>query len=191
MGSIETYHDRLITVFKQNQSVVEIGVQELAAAILEMRDLDKHVWIIGNGGSASTAEHFETDLSFVKLEAVAMLPNVAAITANSALVTAVSNDVSYSKLFETILVRKVRSGDLLICISASGNSYNIINAISIAKSRGVRTFSLLGFDGGEASFESDQSIIVNTNQGEYGIVEDIHLSICHAVSTLIREKLMN
>lgn len=163
----------------------------MADEIMRARQRNRSVWIIGNGGSASTAEHFETDLSFVRDRNLEILPNVNSLTSNSALVTATSNDVSFQELFKVMLTRKAQSGDLLIAISASGNSPNILNALTLAKALRLRTFSLLGFDGGESVTQSDDAILVLTEVGEYGIVEDIHLSICHAVSARIREELAN
>ena len=161
----------------------------MADEIMSAGQRNRSVWIIGNGGSASTAEHFETDLSFVRDDHRKNLPRVNSLTSNSALVTATSNDVSFQELFKVMLTKKAQAGDLLISISASGNSPNILYALTQAKALELRTFSLLGFDGGKSITQSDDAILVSTEVGEYGIVEDIHLSICHAVKFEIAKRL--
>ena len=164
----QTYHERLVEVIQLNANCINVGIERMSNEIFEASERGNNVWVIGNGGSASTAEHFETDLAYVRHDSLRFYPSVSALTANSSLTTAISNDISYEDLFGVILNRKGKSGDFLITISA--------------KTQGIATFSLLGFDGGQASKISDDSLVVLTQSGEYGIVEDIHLSICHAVS---------
>lgn len=183
-----SYHKRLLEVLNSNKSSIDQGVSELSKEIIDTGRRGRNVWLIGNGGSASTAEHFEIDLTFVRQELRFDLPLVSSLTSNSAVVTAASNDISYEDLFKVLLKKKAKKGDLLISISASGNSNNIINAITYARTQGISTFSLLGFDGGKATSISDQSVVVQTDLGEYGIVEDVHLSICHAVSLAIQKE---
>lgn len=184
-----SYHDRLKEVISSNKLRIDTGIDLLVREILSRRTPRKNIWLIGNGGSASNAEHFETDISFIRHDEISELPMVSALTSNSALVTAASNDTSYEDIFKVLIKRKARKGDLLVSISASGNSQNVVNGILQAKIQGVTTFSLLGFDGGKAKFISDQSLVVSTNFGEYGIVEDVHLSILHAVSVGILRKM--
>ena len=185
-----TYHDRLIDVVTSNKNRIDEGIDVLVDEIISRGRQKKNVWLIGNGGSASTVEHFETDLAFIRHTNFRELPMITALTSNSALLTATSNDVSYEDMFRVLLERKAREGDLLVIVSASGNSKNLINAIHHSKRLGVATFSLLGFGGGKAREISDNSLVVFTNAGEYGIVEDIHLSICHATSNKILSKVL-
>lgn len=181
-----TYHERLLEVLISNKSRIDNGVSELSNEIIDAGRQGRSVWVIGNGGSASTAEHFEIDLAFARHSGSSKLPLVISLTSNSAVVTAIANDISYDELFALLLKRRARKRDLLISISASGNSRNIVNAINQAQTQGLSTFSLLGFDGGQAEVISEKSLVVRTNLGEYGIVEDVHLSICHAVSAAIQ-----
>lgn len=190
MNPAASYHERLIEVICENQEVINGGINLLVGEIMNAFHRDNSVWLLGNGGSASTAEHFETDLSLIKFDGLKRYPKVMALTPNSSLITAISNDISYESSFEVLLERRVRSGDLLVAISASGNSKNIINAIEYCKKVNIRTFCLLGFSGGIAKGKSDAYLLVKTNPGEYGIVEDIHLSICHAVSAEIRRRII-
>ena len=165
-------------------------IANLADLILECAKNNNSIWISGNGGSASTAEHLETDLSFVRHEIKTLKIRVSALTGNSALITAIANDIGFENIFSHQLLQKANKGDLCIVISASGKSLNLINAVKIAKQIGLRTIGLLGFDGGELAKQVDFSIIVKTEIGKYGPVEDVHLAICHAISENLLTKIV-
>jgi D-sedoheptulose 7-phosphate isomerase len=140
------------------------------------------IWIFGNGGSASTAEHFETDLSFIRHNSKSLKIKASALTSNSALITAIANDIGFENIFSHQLQRKATEGDLCVVISASGNSLNLIRAVDVAKQIGLKSIGLLGFDGGKLASQVDFPIVVETEIGKYGPVEDVHLAICHAIS---------
>jgi len=159
-----------------------LNVKKATQIIFDCISNKNSIWILGNGGSASTAEHFETDLSFVRYEKKTLKINASALTSNSSLITAISNDIGFEKIFSHQLQRKASKGDLCIVISASGNSLNLINGVKVAKLMGLTSIGLLGFDGGELAGQVDFSIIVKTEIGKYGPVEDAHLAICHAIS---------
>ncbi len=159
-----------------------LNVKRATQIILDCISNKNSIWILGNGGSASTAEHFETDLSFVRYDKKPLKINASALTSNSSLITAISNDIGFEKIFSHQLQRKASKGDLCIVISASGNSLNLINGVKVAKLMGLTSIGLLGFDGGELAGQVDFSIIVKTEIGKYGPVEDAHLAICHAIS---------
>lgn len=182
-----SYHKRLQNILCANESTIEFGVQALAVRLLEGAKNDLSVWLAGNGGSASTAEHWETDLTYVRFRSRLTVPKVQSLTPNSSLITAIANDLEYEDIFSLALERKAKPGDLFIAISASGNSPNILRSLTFAKQIHLETFSLLGFNGGQAKSLSDSYIHVETELGEYGIVEDIHVSICHAVTERLRE----
>ena len=169
-------------------SISESDLNSAAASILECISNQNSIWIMGNGGSASTAEHFETDLSFIRKGKSFPKIKVSALTANSSLISAIANDIGYESIFSHQLFRKAEYGDLCILISASGNSENLIRAASAAKEMGLRTLGLLGFDGGKLGTVLDVSIIVRTEIGKYGPVEDMHLAICHALSEIVGQK---
>jgi len=170
-------------------SISESDLNSAAASILERIGNQNSIWIMGNGGSASTAEHFETDLSFIRKGNSFTKIKVSALTANSSLISAIANDIGYENIFSHQLFRRAEPGDLCILISASGNSENLIKAAGAAKEIGLHTLGLLGFDGGKLGQILDTSIIVRTEIGKYGPVEDIHLAICHALSEIVGEKL--
>lgn len=160
-------------------------VDEICRAI----ERGNSIWIMGNGGSASTAEHFETDLSFVRAGNTLSAVKASALTSNSSLISAIANDIGFENIFSHQLRRKASAGDLCILISASGNSANLISAIEVSKSLGLISIGILGFDGGRIADLVEYSIFVKTEIGKYGPVEDIHLAICHAVSELVGKEL--
>jgi D-sedoheptulose 7-phosphate isomerase len=178
--------------FQDLSNYINIGKNEianLADFILECSKNNHSIWIFGNGGSASTAEHLETDLSFIRHEIKTLKIRASALTGNSALITAIANDIGFENVFSHQLQRKATKGDLCIVISASGKSLNLINAVKIAKQIGLKTIGLLGFDGGDLAKQVDFSIIVETEIGKYGPVEDVHLAICHAISENLLTKI--
>lgn len=148
------------------------------------------IWIMGNGGSASTAEHFETDLSFVRMGIEFPKVKVTAISSNSSLITAIANDIGYENIFSYQLHRKALPGDVCIFISASGNSPNLLKAAQAAKDLGCVSVGILGFDGGKLALNVDFLALVKTEIGKYGPVEDMHLAICHELSGLIAQRLL-
>lgn len=180
------------TYFDYLEGLLQISGSDLnsaAASILERIRNQNSIWIMGNGGSASTAEHFETDLSFIRKGNPFTKIKVSTLTANSSLISAIANDIGYENIFSHQLFRRAEPGDLCILISASGSSENLLKAASAAKDIGLHTLGLLGFDGGKLGQILDASIIVRTEIGKYGPVEDIHLAICHALSEIVGQKL--
>ena len=163
----------------------EFRLQEIASEIVSHISAGSSIWIIGNGGSASTAEHFETDLSFVRLGSIITKSKVCALSANSSLVSAIANDLGYEYIFAHQLKRRAEPEDLCIVISASGNSENLVQAVHICKEIGVKVMGLLGFDGGKLIELIDNVILIDTAIGRYGPVEDAHLAICHSLSARI------
>ena len=169
---------------------IDLNFGAIVEEIVNCIDGGNSIWIMGNGGSASTAEHLETDLSFVRLGSAISSIKVSALTANSALITAIANDIGFEHVFSHQLFRKANSGDICILISASGNSANLVLATQTAKKLNLITIGILGFDGGKLADLVDYPVIVSTEIGKYGPVEDVHLAICHELSSLICSRLL-
>lgn len=155
--------------------------------LLETRAKGRRVYVMGNGGSAATASHFANDLA-----KTAMVPGFApirafALTDNTPLLTAWANDVSYDQVFAAQVEGLIEPEDVVVAITASGNSPNIIEGLRAASRKGAHTVGLLGFSGGAARELVDLVILVGNR--DYGLVEASHLAICHAVSTAIRLRL--
>jgi D-sedoheptulose 7-phosphate isomerase len=181
-GFLDSYFLRL----KRAQEFVVLGeVSELFMKLLEIRRSDSTLFLAGNGGSASTSQHFAVDLGIGGLGRNSIIRSIC-LSDNQSSITALANDISFDSIFAAQLSVLGKDTDALMVISASGNSANLISAINQAKQMGIKTLGLLGFDGGELRGICDYSVLVETNKGEYGIVEDIHLSICHALTEALR-----
>jgi D-sedoheptulose 7-phosphate isomerase len=179
------YAERVVKI----SQISEADFLNVTDLLFEVINRGSTIWIIGNGGSASTADHFETDLSFIK--STFALPKVHAhsLCSNNSLITAIANDLGYENVFSHQIKRKAKAGDVLFAISASGNSPNLIHAVNFANKSEIQTICLLGFDGGELVHSSNLSILCKSEIGLYGPVEDLHLSICHALANNLKNRL--
>ena len=186
---MNNYLIELQEIFKFNMEAMNLNISVLANKIINAVQKSKNVWIFGNGGSASTAEHFETDLLFIRENNLfgVQSVNINALSANSAKMSALSNDVGFENSLSLMLKRKSTKGDLLILISASGNSQNIINGFETGMKKELEIYCILGFDGGNLVKSAKDYLLVKSEIGKYGQVEDLHLAFCHAVSTQVRE----
>lgn len=159
---------------------LEIG--KMITAILDAREKGSHIFFIGNGGSAATASHFANDIS-IGTRVQDKPFKAVSLTDNVAIITAVGNDDGYEMIFTKQLQNFAQPNDILVAISASGNSPNVIHAVNYAKSKGLKIIGLTGFDGGKLRELSDIRIHVNTRKGEYGPVEDVHMFIDHLIGS--------
>lgn len=155
------------------------AVDRVVEVLIEANRAGRTVFIFGNGGSASTATHFGCDLA--KRPIVAGQPRfrVIALTDNNALMTAISNDISYDSVFSEQLIPLVRAGDVAIGISGSGNSRNVLNAVQVAREAGATTIGFCGYDGGKLKNMVDLPVHVPSNT--MAMVEDVHLMLEHAI----------
>lgn len=164
-------------------------VGDLVDALLAVRASGGTVWTCGNGGSASTAEHFASDLvgtlrlSTNPFRAVCLSSNIAAFSA-------AANDYGYDHAFARQLDGRITGSDLLVAISASGNSPNILAAVETAQRAGARVAGLTGFDGGLLKGRADIAIHVPSERGEYGPCEDLHMVVKHGV-TMYLDRLLS
>ncbi len=148
---------------------------------------DKQVFTLGNGGSASTASHIAADLAKNTILANMHRFRIASLNDNAAILTALANDLGYENVFSEQLQNLIRAGDLLIAVSGSGNSPNVVKAIRYAQSQCAEVVGILGFDGGRAAQLADVAIIVPSHN--YGVVEDVHLIINHILVEHFKTKL--
>jgi D-sedoheptulose 7-phosphate isomerase len=168
------------------ESISTTEVAKLAHQIEAIRVSNATVFVAGNGGSASTASHFATDIGVGSLRRANPV-RVISLCDNSAVMTALANDLDYSAIFEQQLRLLAKPGDLVIIISASGNSKNLLKLQECASELGVTPFSMTGFSGGKLrELTLGSNIHVQTPEGAYGMVEDIHLAICHVITECIR-----
>ena len=159
-------------------NTVDLNVVGRAAEILKKaRDDDRHIFTCGNGGSASTASHFVTDMvkgaSFGREKRFRIM----ALTDSMPTLTAYSNDVSYDCVFTEPLKNFAEKGDVVIAISGSGNSPNVVSAVEYANSIGCETIVLTGRDGGRLG--SVGKLEIRVQEPHMGRIEDVHLFVCH------------
>jgi D-sedoheptulose 7-phosphate isomerase len=174
---------------KDLQSLVrDLDVQALER-IVEMlraaRDAGRLVFIAGNGGSAATASHWVNDLAKATRRSGQRAFRVIGLTDNVSWLTAIANDEGYDRVFADQLDNLAGPGDVLLVITASGNSPNVLRALELARERGVHTAALVGFDGGSARTMVDECLWVQTPHGEYGLVESVHSIACDVVTTCL------
>jgi D-sedoheptulose 7-phosphate isomerase len=162
---------------------VERGLDLIYQAHREERD----VYVIGNGGSASTASHMACDLGKGASIPGKRRLRITSLNDNMAHFSALANDIGYEHVFVEQLRNLIRAGDLLIGISASGNSPNTVKAFEFARGIGAKTIGLLGFSGGAMKPLSDVAIHVKSDR--YGPVEDAHLIVNHIWTEQLRERM--
>ena len=161
------------------------NVSKFIELILETRENNKTIFFIGNGGSASTASHFVNDISLGSRQFEKPFRAIS-LCDNQAVITAIGNDDGYENIFLQQLQTQAKAGDVLVAISASGNSPNIIKAINWAKDNDLTTVGLSAFDGGMLAKLSNLNIHVPSKIGEYGPAEDLHMVICGLVGSFFR-----
>lgn len=155
------------------------------ANLLQNLPTSSTLYVIGNGGSATTAAHMVTDLGVGSLRRKNPVRSISLVD-NPGVLTATSNDLDFSSVFSQQIKLLGRQGDVLICFSASGNSANLIHAVEEAKKLNIQTVGITGFDGGQLKNICDLSIHTPTKVGSYGVVEDIHSTVSHVLTELIR-----
>lgn len=165
------------------------SVDSVVNVFLQARKNGKTIFFVGNGGSAATASHFCQDLAEVGHKAKCEGFRTLSLTDNVSFITAAGNDCGYESIFTKQMKFLFSGGDVLVGISASGNSQNVINAVKLAKEKGGIAVALLGFDGGELAKIADHVIHLQTPKGEYGPVEDAHMILDHVITTYLMRKL--
>ncbi len=151
----------------------------------EARSKGSVIFLCGNGGSAATSAHFANDLGFGASQDGKIPFRAVCLASNSAFLTCLANDIGYENVFSWQLRNLMRPGDVVVAISASGNSSNTVKALEYAAANKGISVAFVGFDGGEMKRIAHHSIHVKTNKGEYGPVEDVHMVLDHLISTFL------
>jgi len=188
-------HDYFTSYFQYvNEIMMNLDQQAISDVVdcfLEARTNKQTIFFAGNGGSASTASHFAQDLGEVGRKAKIPGFKTLSLTDNISLLSAIGNDYGFDKIFTVQLLELFCRGDVLVAISASGKSPNVINVVEFAKNAGGKTVGLVGFDGGKMKNLCDHVIHVKTGIGEYGPVEDIHIIMDHLITSYLIFKMSN
>ena len=180
------YLNKLTRTLRQNKSK---EIYSLYNSILQTWKKNKTVFICGNGGSAANANHIANDLSIAAVRNSKKGLKVEYLGSNSAVITCIANDYGYEKIFSEQLKNKASKDDLLLVLSGSGNSKNILNAIKQAKKIKMNTFAILGFNGGKCKKISDK--FINYNINDMQISEDLQMIIINiCVKELAKQKIV-
>tara|TARA_B110000008_G_scaffold28139_1_gene25258 strand:- start:6046 stop:6624 length:579 start_codon:yes stop_codon:yes gene_type:complete len=166
------------------------AIGDFADLLLQSRDSGSTTFFLGNGGSASTATHFVNDISLGSRQFEKPFRAIS-LCDNQAVITAIANDDGYKNIFLQQLQTLSKPEDTIVCISASGNSKNLIKAIEYAKDNNIYVVGLTAFDGGYLKENCDLNIHVPTKIGEYGPAEDLHMVVCGLIGSYFREKFFN
>ena len=158
--------------------------------LLDARERDANIYFIGNGGSAATASHFANDIA-IGTNSYAKPFRAVSLTDNHAIITALGNDFGYDEIFVRQLQVLARAGDVVIAISASGNSPNLIKAIEYAKTVSIKTVAITGFDGGKLKLISDEGVHIPTDNKDYGPAEDTHMILDHLIGAYLSRLVLN
>jgi D-sedoheptulose 7-phosphate isomerase len=175
------YFDYLSSVLKAIDTR-EIG--QFIETLVDARERGSTIYFIGNGGSAATASHFANDIA-IGTNSYNKPFRAISLTDNQAIITAIANDYGYEEIFVRQLMILGRPGDVIVAISASGNSSNLIRAFDYAKTVGIKTVAITAFDGGKMKNIADESVHVPTALKEYGPAEDAHMVLDHLVGAYL------
>ena len=158
----------------------------LIATLREAHRAGRRIYVCGNGGSAANSSHFVTDLGKNSSEAMPSPFRVMSLTDNTPWITAIGNDYSFDDSFVRQLKNYGEAGDVLLVISVSGNSPNLVKALEWAKPRGMKTIALVGGKRGRAAELADQVIVIEDTH--YGRVEDVQMNILHMLCYVFVER---
>lgn len=182
---VEDYKIRLIDLIKSIDGKV---IEQIIDAFEESARKKSRIYTIGNGGSSATASHWANDFAIgVKRRGIAVYDMVS-LCDNSAVTNAIANDIGFENIFYEQLRGILKPDDVLIAISCSGNSPNIVKAVKYAKEVGATVIGCSGFDGGYLKETADIVFHVDTPKGEYGLVEDVHTILGHVIYSYYVQK---
>ena len=163
-------------------------LETFIAVLLTARKQQKRIFIIGNGGSAANASHLANDLNKQRFQDERLMFKAISLTDNVAWLSAIANDEGYEQVFVQQLRPLISEGDVVVAISSSGNSPNILKAVAFANSRGAVTVGIVGFDGGALSTLAKERVYIPTKKGQYGFMEDVTAVIGHMAAVFVYEQ---
>lgn len=182
---IKNYLDRLHDITKNHDWQ---STEDLSDVLLNSIEQRKRVFICGNGGSAGNAIHLANDFLY-GIEPNGNSLNVEALSANTSVLTCLGNDLGYEHIFSHQLQVKADSGDVLIVLSGSGNSPNIVRALEVGNKLNMQTVAILGFQGGKAKHVAQQ--VIHFHIDDMQIAEDLQLIVGHMLMQHLNQKLKN
>jgi D-sedoheptulose 7-phosphate isomerase len=160
-------------------------IDQITARLARAYEEDRTVFLFGNGGSAALASHSACDLGKGTAMKGRHRFRVLALTDNIPVMTAWANDARYEDIFAEQLLNFVRKGDVVLAISGSGNSPNILNGLKVGREAGAYTIGLTGYQGGKMKILCDLCLVVPSDNMQF--IEDLHTSITHSIFTALRD----
>ena len=177
------YRDRTV----EQWEVLDLAaLARVAAVIEEARSAGRFVWVCGNGGSAASAAHVGCDFGKTAAKPGVKPLKCVSLSDNTAFMTAIGNDLSFAETFSRQLENVVAAGDVVLLITGSGNSPNLLRAAELARARKAKVVGLLGFDGGKLKPLCDESLLIPSDQ--YGVIEDMHMAVAHILTFYLKQK---
>ena len=182
---VELFARSYIDYLKKVLDLIDVvEVRNFVEVILSARDRGGSIFFIGNGGSAATASHFANDLAIGTREYEKPF-RAMSLSDNASVLTAIGNDDGYENIFVQQLQAYAKHGDVLVGISASGNSSNLVKAFKYCDQAGIETIALTAFDGGVLKEIAEHGVHVPTESEEYGPAEDAHMVLDHLVASYL------
>jgi D-sedoheptulose 7-phosphate isomerase len=182
-GSFGDYANRLAAIAAMTETR---GIEELASELLDCWKTGRHVFLCGNGGSGANSVHMANDFIYSISKTAGSGLKTTALPANTAVVTCLANDEGYSEIFSLQLAVLAKPKDVLIVLSGSGNSQNILKALDTAKEMKMKTYALLGYSGGKAKSMADVSIHFAIDDMQ--ISEDLQTMVLHSIMQWLARK---
>lgn len=181
---IRAAFDAHLAVIQASREQLTDDIARFADLVVETLQNGGKVLLLGNGGSAADAQHFAAELVGRYLRERQALPAIA-LTTDSSILTAISNDYGYERVFSRQIEALAASGDLVVGISTSGNSPNVLNALALAGDKGCRTVGLLGRDGGSIREVADLALVAPSRETPH--IQETHAFIIHVVCDLVEQ----
>lgn len=175
-------------IAKQKAALDSIPADAVAQLVETLRKAwreDRQIFVFGNGGSAANASHFVTDLGKGASDKLSRRFRCMSINDNTPWITALGNDYAYDQIFVKQLMNFARPGDVLLCMSVSGNSPNLVKAFEWGNQNKLQTIALVGSKRGHLADIAQHTIVINSDH--YGRVEDAHMTICHLLAYAFME----
>ena len=184
-GQAGAYSADYFAEISRAAAAIDSAAFERAAELLqEALAADRTIYACGNGGSAAISNHLLCDFAKGMQNHTHLRPKIVSLSSHVELITAIANDIAFDDVFSFQLKTAARPGDLVLTISSSGNSENIVRPLLWAKDNGVRSIAMTGFSGGRSAKLADVNLHVPSNN--YGVVEDLHQSMMHILAQYTR-----
>lgn len=189
-GEIGGYTDAYFNEYaKAAASVDRDKLAEAAAILVRAYENRGTLYVCGNGGSAAISNHLACDHGKLLSTDTDLLPRVHSLATNVEVITAIANDISYDEVFVHQLRLAADKGDVVMTVSSSGDSENVVRAVTWAKEQGIETISMTGFEGGRTAAAA--SVNLHVSADNYGVIEDVHQSLMHLLGQFMRQDRMS